>query len=183
MVNLLMLRGNIGRPGAGACPVRGHSNVQGDRTMGIWEKPPGALLDHLREVFGFEPPRQHGWDTVESIRAMRDGRGKVFFALGGNFAAATPDTPSRPGRRCAAAISRCTSRPSSIAATWCTAREALILPCLGRTEVDRQAGGLQGVSGRRLDEHSPHVGGHQRAGLGAPAVRAGDRRRTWPPPR
>ena len=92
LVNLLLLRGNIGRPGAGACPVRGHSNVQGDRSMGIWEKPPAALLDRLQQVFGFEPPRAHGVDVVESIRLMLEGRGKVFFALGGNFAAATPDT-------------------------------------------------------------------------------------------
>ena len=90
--NLLLMRGNIGREGAGLCPVRGHSNVQGDRTMGIWEKPPAALLDRLGQVFDFEPPRRNGVDTVEAIQAMLDGKGKVFFALGGNFAAATPDT-------------------------------------------------------------------------------------------
>jgi len=92
ITNMLLLRGNIGRPGAGLCPVRGHSNVQGDRTMGIYEAPPVALLDSLKAVFGFEPPRAHGYNTVESIQAMLDGRAKVFFALGGNFAAATPDT-------------------------------------------------------------------------------------------
>ena len=92
VMNFLLLRGNIGRPGAGPCPVRGHSNVQGDRTMGIWEKMPDAFLDKLRDEFGFEPPRAHGWDVVDSIRAMRDGKVDVFFALGGNFAAATPDT-------------------------------------------------------------------------------------------
>ena len=92
IVNLLMLCGHMGREGAGACPVRGHSNVQGDRTMGIWEKPPAALLDRLQQVFGFEPPRENGFDTVEAIQAMLDGKGRVFFALGGNFAAATPDT-------------------------------------------------------------------------------------------
>ena len=91
-MNFLLLRGNIGRPGAGPCPVRGHSNVQGDRTMGIWEKMPDAFLDKLRDEFGFDPPRAHGWDVVDSIRAMRDGKVDVFFALGGNFAAATPDT-------------------------------------------------------------------------------------------
>ncbi len=84
-MNLLLLRGSIGKPGAGVCPVRGHSNVQGDRTMGIWERPPAAFLDKLREVFGFEPPRHFGFDTVEAIHAMHDGRAKVFFALGGNF--------------------------------------------------------------------------------------------------
>src|SRR5690606_12363976 len=106
MVNLLLMRGNLGRPGAGACPVRGHSNVQGDRTMGIWEKPPAAFLDSLQRVFGFEPPRKPGYDTVEAIQAMLDGRGKVFFALGGNFAAATPDTLQtwKALRRCALTV-------------------------------------------------------------------------------
>ena len=91
-MNFLLLRGNIGRPGAGRRPIRGHSNVQGDRTMGIWEKMPDTFLDALRDEFGFDPPREHGFDTVDAIRAMRDGRVDVFFALGGNFAAATPDT-------------------------------------------------------------------------------------------
>ena len=92
IVNFLLLRGNVGRPGAGACPVRGHSNVQGDRTMGIYEKPAPAFLDALRDEFGFEPPREPGHDTVDTIRAMRDGQVEVFMALGGNFVAATPDT-------------------------------------------------------------------------------------------
>ena len=90
IVNFLLLRGNIGRRGAGVCPVRGHSNVQGDRTMGIWEKPPAAFLDALGAEFGFDPPRDHGYDTVGAIRAMRDGAVRVFMALGGNFAAADP---------------------------------------------------------------------------------------------
>lgn len=145
LLNLLLMRGNIGRPGAGACPVRGHSNVQGDRTMGIWEKPPVALLDRLRDVFGFEPPRENGWDTVESIRAMLDGRGKVFFALGGNFAAATPDTHEtwKALRRCDLTVHVTTKLNRSHVVHG---REALILPCLGRTEIDRQAGGVQGVT-------------------------------------
>lgn len=92
IVNFLLLRGNIGRPGAGVCPVRGHSNVQGDRTMGIWEKPKPAFLDALAAEFGFEPPREHGVDTVDAIRAMRDGRAKVFLGMGGNFVRATPDS-------------------------------------------------------------------------------------------
>jgi len=119
--------------------------VQGDRTMGIWEKPPAALLDRLREVFGFEPPRGHGWDTVESIRAMLDGRGKVFFALGGNFAAATPDTPTtwKALRRCDLTVHVATKLNRSHVVHG---REALILPCLGRTEIDTQAGGPQGVT-------------------------------------
>ena len=145
MTNLLLLRGNIGRAGGGLCPVRGHSNVQGDRTMGIWEKPPQALLDSLRNVFGFEPPREHGWDTVESIRAMLDGRGKVFFALGGNFAAATPDTTQtwRALQRCELTVHVATKLNRSHVIHG---KAALILPCLGRTEFDVQAGGVQGVT-------------------------------------
>src|SRR5215216_380500 len=92
IVNLMLLRGQIGKPGAGLCPVRGHSNVQGDRTVGIWERPTEAFLDKLGEVFDFEPPRNHGFDTVKAIQAMHEGQGKVFFALGGNFLSATPDT-------------------------------------------------------------------------------------------
>ncbi|WP_366535749.1 molybdopterin-dependent oxidoreductase, partial [Streptococcus pneumoniae] len=91
--NLMMLRGNIGRPGAGLCPVRGHSNVQGDRTMGIEEQPTPAFLDRLQQVFGFEPPREHGLDVVKTIAAMLAGQVKVFVALGGNFVMAAPDTP------------------------------------------------------------------------------------------
>ncbi|MDP9897883.1 FdhF/YdeP family oxidoreductase [Variovorax ginsengisoli] len=143
--NLLLLRGNVGRPGAGPCPVRGHSNVQGDRTMGIWEKPPAALLDRLGEVFGFEPPRTPGWDTVESIRAMREGKGRVFFALGGNFAAATPDTHEtwKALRQCDLTVHVTTKLNRSHVVHG---REALILPCLGRTEIDMQATGVQGVT-------------------------------------
>jgi molybdopterin-dependent oxidoreductase alpha subunit len=145
MTNLLLMRGNIGRPGAGPCPVRGHSNVQGDRTMGIWEKPPAALLDRLQQVFGFEPPREKGYDTVESIRAMLDGRGKVFIALGGNFAAATPDTVEtwKGLRRCQLTVHISTKLNRS---HLVHGREALILPCLGRTEIDMQATGPQGVT-------------------------------------
>ena len=92
IVNLLLLKGSIGKPGAGTCPVRGHSNVQGDRSMGIWERPPKPLLDALKKEFNFNPPRKHGYDTVEAIKALHDGRAKVFVALGGNFLSATPDT-------------------------------------------------------------------------------------------
>ena len=145
IVNLLLLRGNIGRPGAGPCPVRGHSNVQGDRTMGIWEKPPAALLDKLREVYGFEPPRESGVDVVGAIEQMRDGNGKVFFALGGNFAAATPDTYEtwKALQRCDLTVHVTTKLNRSHVVHG---REALILPCLGRTEIDMQAGGAQGVT-------------------------------------
>ena len=145
LVNLLMLRGNLGRPGAGACPVRGHSNVQGDRTMGIWEKPPAALLDRLQQVFGFAPPRADGVDTVEAIRLMLGGGGKVFFALGGNFAAATPDTYEtwKALRQCDLTVHVTTKLNRSHVVHG---KEALILPCLGRTEIDMQAGGAQGVT-------------------------------------
>ena len=145
LVNLLLMRGNIGRPGAGPCPVRGHSNVQGDRTMGIWEKPPSALLDRLKDVFGFEPPRKNGVDTVEAIKLMLAGGGKVFFALGGNFAAATPDTyvTWKALRQCDLTVHVTTKLNRSHVVHG---RQALILPCLGRTEVDMQASGPQGVT-------------------------------------
>jgi molybdopterin-dependent oxidoreductase alpha subunit len=145
IVNFLLLRGNIGRPGAGPSPIRGHSNVQGDRTMGIWEKMPDAFMDALRDEFGFDPPREHGWDTVDSIRAMRDGKVDVFFALGGNFVAATPDTEvtELAMANCQLTVHVATKLNRS---HLCHGTEALILPCLGRTERDVQAGGEQFVS-------------------------------------
>jgi molybdopterin-dependent oxidoreductase alpha subunit len=145
IVNFLLLRGNIGRPGAGPSPIRGHSNVQGDRTMGIWEKMPDSFLDALRDEFGFDPPREHGWDTVDAIRAMRDGNVDVFFALGGNFAAATPDTAVTEAAlgNCALTVHVATKLNRS---HLCHGTEALILPCLGRTERDEQPGGEQFVT-------------------------------------
>jgi molybdopterin-dependent oxidoreductase alpha subunit len=145
IVNLMLLRGQVGKPGAGLCPVRGHSNVQGDRTMGIWERPSDAFLDKLGAEFNFEPPRGHGHDTVRAIQAMHDGRGKVFFALGGNFLSATPDTEYTADalRRCrlTAHVSTKLNRAHVI-----TGEQALILPCLGRTETDMQASGPQFVT-------------------------------------
>jgi len=145
IVNLMLLRGQIGKPGAGLCPVRGHSNVQGDRSVGIWERPTAAFLDVLGEEFGFEPPRNHGFDTVKAIQAMHDGQGKVFFALGGNFLSATPDTEftSAALRRCrlTAHVSTKLNRSHLI-----TGERALILPCLGRTEIDEQSSGPQFVT-------------------------------------
>jgi molybdopterin-dependent oxidoreductase alpha subunit len=145
VVNLLLLKGNIGRPGAGACPVRGHSNVQGDRTMGIWERPPAAFLDRLGRTFGFEPPREHGFDVVAAIKAMHEGRAHVFFAMGGNFQRAAPDTDytSEALRRCRLTVNVATKLNRS---HLTTGREALILPCLGRTEQDVQASGTQFVT-------------------------------------
>jgi molybdopterin-dependent oxidoreductase alpha subunit len=142
IVNFLLLRGNIGRPGAGPSPIRGHSNVQGDRTMGIWEKVPDAFLDRLRDEFGFEPPRAHGYDTVNTIRAMRDGKIDVFFALGGNFVAATPDTSVSEAamKNCTLTVHVATKLNRS---HLCHGTEALLLPCLSRSERDVQSGGEQ----------------------------------------
>ncbi|MCM3883269.1 molybdopterin-dependent oxidoreductase [Frankia sp. R82] len=145
LVNVLLLQGNIGRPGAGVCPVRGHSNVQGDRTMGIWERPTAGFLDALGAEFGFAPPRRHGLDVVDTIRAMRDGRVRVFVGMGGNFVAATPDSAVTEAamRSCRLTVQVSTTLNRSHAVTG---RAALILPTLGRTEVDVQVGGPQQVT-------------------------------------
>ncbi|WP_106538378.1 FdhF/YdeP family oxidoreductase [Haloactinopolyspora alba] len=145
IVNFLLLRGNIGLPGAGACPVRGHSNVQGDRTMGIWEKPPAAFLDALEAEFGFSPPRRHGLDTVDTIRAMRDGRVGVFMAMGGNFATATPDSEATARAMRSVPLTVHVSTKLNRSHTL-PGRRSVILPCLGRTEVDRQDGREQFVT-------------------------------------
>jgi molybdopterin-dependent oxidoreductase alpha subunit len=145
VVAFLLLRGNIGRPGAGVCPVRGHSNVQGDRTMGIWERMPDRFLDALGTEFDFAPPRDHGLDTVGTIRAMRDGRVRVFFAMGGNFVAATPDTAATEaamrGCRLTVHVSTKLNRSHVV-----TGARALILPALGRTDVDAPGGREQFVT-------------------------------------
>ncbi|HIV70404.1 MAG TPA: FdhF/YdeP family oxidoreductase [Candidatus Aquabacterium excrementipullorum] len=163
IANLLLLRGMIGQPGAGLCPVRGHSNVQGDRTMGIYEKPAPAFLDRLKAVYGFEPPRHDGHDTIGAIEAMRDGRASVFFAMGGNFAAATPDTPTTWAalRQCALTVHVATKFNRSHTVLG---REALVLPCLGRTEIDQQAAGPQHVS---VEDSMSMV--HLSAGINEPA--------------
>ncbi|HXM46981.1 MAG TPA: FdhF/YdeP family oxidoreductase [Pyrinomonadaceae bacterium] len=145
IVNLMMLRGQMGKPGAGLCPVRGHSNVQGDRTMGIWEQPSPDFLDRLGTEFSFRPPRRHGWDTVHAIQAMHRGEAKVFFALGGNFLSATPDTKytAEALRRCRLTVHVSTKLNR---AHLITGEQALILPCLGRTEIDEQESGPQMVT-------------------------------------
>ncbi|MER8159371.1 FdhF/YdeP family oxidoreductase [Streptomyces sp. NPDC094472] len=145
VVNFLLLRGNVGRPGAGVCPVRGHSNVQGDRTMGIFERPAPAFLDALEREFGFAPPREHGFDVVRAIRALRDGQAKVFFAMGGNFVAASPDTEVTEGAMRAARLTVHVSTKLNRSHVVTGAR-ALILPTLGRTEADLQGGGPQFVT-------------------------------------
>ncbi|MFL6155643.1 MAG: FdhF/YdeP family oxidoreductase [Marmoricola sp.] len=145
ITNLMLLRGNIGKPGAGLCPVRGHSNVQGDRTMGIWEKMPDTFLDALGSEFDFRPPAAHGLDAVDTIRAMRDGKVRAFFGLGGNFVAATPDTTATSAAMESLDLTVQVSTKLNRSHAVCGA-EALILPCLGRTERDDQAGGAQQVS-------------------------------------
>ncbi len=145
ILNLLLLGGHIGREGAGICPVRGHSNVQGDRTMGIYEKPSPSFLDALEKEFGFRAPREHGYDTVEAIEAMMAGKAKVFFAMGGNFLSATPDTSftaeALRKTRLTVQVSTKLNRSHLI-----HGEQAIILPCLGRTEEDLQKSGLQFVT-------------------------------------
>ncbi|MFC7765848.1 FdhF/YdeP family oxidoreductase [Leucobacter soli] len=145
IINLLLLRGNIGKPGAGASPIRGHSNVQGDRTMGVWEQMPDSFLDALGEEFGFEPPRSHGLDAVHGIRALDRGEVKVWMGLGGNLLGAISDTnlaeSAMRKTKLSVQLSTKLNRSHVI-----TGEEALILPVLGRTEVDMQAAGPQYVT-------------------------------------
>ncbi len=145
IANLLLLRGNIGRQGAGICPLRGHSNVQGDRTVGITEKPDDALLDGLQKRFGFAPPRQHGHDAVEAVKAICDGRSKALVCLGGNLAVAMSDPEltfaGMAKLDLAVHIATKLNRSHLI-----LARESIILPCLGHTELDLQASGPQSVT-------------------------------------
>jgi molybdopterin-dependent oxidoreductase alpha subunit len=145
LVNLLLLKGNIGKPGAGVCPVRGHSNVQGDRTMGIVENPKQEFLDALERVFGFKPPQQPGYHTVAAIKAMHQEKVKVFIGMGGNFAAATPDTAftehALGSCKLTVQISTKLNRSHLV-----TGKQALILPCLGRTETDLQNGVPQKIT-------------------------------------
>jgi len=145
LVNVLMLRGNLGKPGTGACPVRGHSNVQGNRTMGINEQPSTAFLDALEKQYAFSAPRNHGLNAIDSIHSMLSGKAKIFIALGGNFAAATPDTNRtyQALQKCDLTVQISTKLNRS---HIITGKRALILPCLGRTEIDRQASGEQCIT-------------------------------------
>ncbi len=163
VLNWLMMRGHLGQPGAGACPVRGHSNVQGDRTVGITEKPGDLFLDRLGKAFGFEPPREHGFDTVHAIRAMAEGRVRFFMGMGGNFVSATPDTDrtAEALRRCAMTVHVSTKLNRSHLVVGAA---ALILPCLGRTERDVQSSGLQRVT---VEDSMSNV--HASVGRNAPA--------------
>lgn len=183
IVNLLLLRGNLGREGAGPSPVRGHSNVQGNRTCGIDHRPSTQFLDRLAAACGIDPPREHGLDTVRTIAAMREGQVKVFVGMGGNFALAAPDTVATAEglRNCELTVHVSTKLNRS---HLVHGRQALILPCLGRTELDVQAGGPQSVSvedsmsmvhlsiGRKRPA-SPHL-------LSEPAIIAGIAKATLP---
>ncbi|MFF2485764.1 FdhF/YdeP family oxidoreductase [Microbacterium sp. NPDC058062] len=145
IVNVLLLQGNIGRPGAGVCPVRGHSNVQGDRTVGIYEKPSTAFLDALDAEFGFAAPREHGFDTVQAIRAMRDGQVRFFMSMGGNFVSATPDTAVVEAGMARVGLTVHVSTKLNRSHVV-TGHRALILPTLGRTDRDRRGGREQRVT-------------------------------------
>ena len=145
VVNLLLLKGSVGIPGGGTCPVRGHSNVQGDRTMGIWEKPRPAFMKKLSVNFGVDSKLKDGYNTVESIAAMSESKVKVFFAMGGNFLSATPDTEftGEAIQKCDLTVQVSTKLNRSHVVTG---KEAIILPCLGRTEIDKQKTGDQFVT-------------------------------------
>src|SRR5258705_300736 len=145
IVNFLMLRGNLGRTGTGVCPVRGHSNVQGDRTMGIWEKMPQSFLDALEQEVGFTPPTAHGLDAVDSVRAMRDGRAKLFVGFAGNFVRATPDSELTEQAMRSCRLTAHISTKLNLSHAVC-GETALILPTLGRSDRDIQASGEQFVT-------------------------------------
>lgn len=145
IANLLLLRGNFGKPGAGICPLRGHSNVQGDRTVGITEKPTAAVLARIEQTFGFRPPAVHGHDAVAAMQAIIDGRSKALICLGGNLAVALPDTeaclPAMRGLELSVHVATKLNRSHLL-----TGKHSFILPCLGRTERDHQASGPQAVT-------------------------------------
>jgi molybdopterin-dependent oxidoreductase alpha subunit len=176
VVNLLLLKGSIGKKGAGTCPVRGHSNVQGDRTMGIWEKPKDSFLDSLEKEFDFKAPRKHGYDVIDAIEAMHQQKAKVFIGMGGNFISATPDTEYT-----AEALSNCNltvqistklNRSHLI-----HGKQALILPCLGRSEKDIQETGEQFVSVENsmgvVHQSNGHLTPASKQLLSEPAIVAG----------
>jgi anaerobic selenocysteine-containing dehydrogenase len=183
IVNVLLLRGNLGREGAGPSPVRGHSNVQGNRTCGIDHRPSEAFLNRLADVCKIDPPREHGRDTVATIEAMHEGSVKVFVGMGGKFVLAAPDTPYTADgpRKCELTVQVSTKLNRS---HLVHGRKALILPCLGRTEKDHQRQGLQETSvedsmsmvhlsrGKRRPA-SPHL-------LSEPAIIAGIAKATLP---
>lgn len=163
LINLLLMRGMIGREGTGVCPVRGHSNVQGQRTVGVSEKPELVPLDKLAEQFGFEPPRQEGWTTVEVAAALLDGRMKGFLSLGGNFARAIPDQgrlhPCWKNLELNVQIATKLNRSHVLVGDG-----AWLLPCLVRSEADQQATGRQTVT---MEDSLSHI--HGSVGRRSPA--------------
>lgn len=163
IADLLLLKGNIGKPGAGICPLRGHSNVQGNRTVGITEKPTAAFLEKLQETFGFTPPSEHGHDSVQTMEAMIDGSARALLCLGGNFAVAMPDTeasyPAMKKLDLGVHVGTKLNRSHLL-----TSRETFLFPCLGRTELDEQAAGPQSVT---VEDSMSMV--HASAGKLAPA--------------
>ena len=173
IVNLLLLKGSIGKKGAGTCPVRGHSNVQGDRTMGIWEKPSEAFLDRLEKEFSFKAPRKHGFDVVGAIEAMQQQKAKVFIGLGGNFISATPDTEftARAMQNCSLTVQISTKLNRS---HLIHGKKALILPCLGRSEKDIQSSGEQFISVENsmgiVHQSKGHLTPHSTQLLSEPAI-------------
>ena len=167
IASVAWLTGNVGRPGAGLMPVRGHSNVQGDRTVGIWEKMPAAFHDRLSAEFGFTSPKEHGYDTVKALQAMREHKVRFFMGLGGNYTRATPDTErTEASMRELDLTVQISTKPNRSHVVH--GKRALILPCLGRTEVDLQASGPQRItvedtvlavheSHGHLEPASPHL--------------------------
>ena len=176
LVNILLLKGSIGKKGAGTCPVRGHSNVQGDRTMGIWEKMPATFLDKLEAEFDFKSPRKHGLDVVASIEAMHQKKIKVFVGMGGNFVSATPDTEftANAMKHCNLTVHVSTKLNRS---HLIHGKKALILPCLGRSEKDIQANGAQFISVENsmgiVHQSNGHLEPHSKKLLSEPAIVAG----------
>jgi molybdopterin-dependent oxidoreductase alpha subunit len=176
LVNILLLKGSIGKKGAGTCPVRGHSNVQGDRTMGIWEKMPATFLDKLEAEFDFKSPRKHGLDVVASIEAMHQKKIKVFVGMGGNFVSATPDTEftANAMKQCNLSVHVSTKLNRS---HLIHGEKALILPCLGRSEKDVQANGAQFITVENsmgiVHQSHGHLEPHSKKLLSEPAIVAG----------
>ena len=176
IVNLLLLKGSIGKKGAGTCPVRGHSNVQGDRTMGIWEKPKEAFLKNLERVFSFSAPRKDGYDVVSAIEAMDQKKAKVFIGMGGNFISATPDTKftAKAIQQCSLTVQISTKLNRS---HLIHGKKALILPCLGRSEKDFQSSGEQFITVENsmgvVHQSKGHLMPHSNQLLSEPAIVAG----------
>ena len=176
IVNLLLLKGSIGKKGAGTCPVRGHSNVQGDRTMGIWEKPKDVFLDNLEKEFSFKAPRKHGYDVVSAIEAMDQKKATVFIGMGGNFISATPDTEftAKAMQQCSLSVQISTKLNRS---HLIHGKKALILPCLGRSEKDIQSSGEQFITVENsmgiVHQSKGHLVPHSNLLLSEPAIVAG----------